>query len=159
MKPADYFSIGNGLAGVLAILFIRTGNIPYAAYALIVAVLFDYTDGFVAKRGKTTKFGMHLDSLADMISFGVAPVAIMYVVVVNTPFVIFSSLVFVAAGMYRLARFQTKKSYQGMPITLNGVFVPIILLIDTFHTTVVWYLPLYFCVAAILMVSTFKWNR
>ncbi|MDD9952920.1 MAG: CDP-alcohol phosphatidyltransferase family protein [Candidatus Woesearchaeota archaeon] len=153
MKPADYITLCNGMAGVLAILFIRTGNIPYAAGALIAAVLLDYADGFVAKKTKPTKFGMHLDALADMISFGVAPVAIMFVVVVNTWVVVLAGIVFVAAGMYRLARFQTKNSYQGMPITVNGVVVPLLLL------TNVSLLPLYFLLASCLMVSTFRWSR
>ncbi|HEV3219745.1 MAG TPA: CDP-diacylglycerol--serine O-phosphatidyltransferase [Candidatus Acidoferrales bacterium] len=78
----SFFTVGNLLCGYYAILAILTGgegHMDNAAKAIGVAILFDAFDGFVARlAGATSEFGKQFDSLADVISFGIAPAALAY---------------------------------------------------------------------------------
>ncbi len=123
------------LAGVLAIHW--APDHPYwACNAIIAAALCDMLDGRVARlMGATSRFGAHLDSLADMVSFGVAPAVLIYSsclaqpVTVDLWFLIPS--VFIAAGAVRLARFDTLAEqgltegpgFVGMPIPVGALLL------------------------------------
>jgi CDP-diacylglycerol--serine O-phosphatidyltransferase len=76
------FTVGNLLCGYYAIIAVLTGgeaHLDFAARALGVAIIFDTFDGFVARlTGTNSEFGKQLDSLADVISFGIAPAAVAY---------------------------------------------------------------------------------
>jgi CDP-diacylglycerol--serine O-phosphatidyltransferase len=76
------FTIGNLLCGFYAVLATLQGglaNLDYAARAVGFAILFDAIDGFVARITRTnTDFGKQFDSLADMVSFGIAPAVLAY---------------------------------------------------------------------------------
>ena len=76
------FTAGNLLCGYYAVLAVLAGGdvrLDYAARAIGVAFLFDSLDGFVARlTGTTGEFGKNFDSLADVISFGIAPAALAY---------------------------------------------------------------------------------
>lgn len=76
------FTAGNLLCGYYAVLAVLSGgdtHLDYAARAIGVAFLFDSLDGFVARlTGTTGEFGKNFDSLADVISFGIAPAALAY---------------------------------------------------------------------------------
>ncbi len=110
---ADVFTIANGFCGVAAIFvamrFLTTGarGYLYAAAALVpVAFVFDVLDGRIARwRHKASAMGRELDSLADVISFGVAPASIAFAAGVNSPFDALVLLYFVGCGLSRLARF------------------------------------------------------
>ena len=78
LKLADFFTIGNLIFGVLSIFYAILGLFTYAAIFLLIAVLFDFLDGKIARMSKKAteqgkQFGKQLDSLADIVSFGVAP--------------------------------------------------------------------------------------
>jgi hypothetical protein len=85
---ADWFTLGNAVSGTGAIFsamsYLRTGDaehIYFAAGLVFAALLFDIFDGRIARwRQKTSAMGRELDSLADVISFGVAPALIGYAV-------------------------------------------------------------------------------
>ena len=78
---ANILTAGNLLSGVVAILLALLGRIDLAPFAIVVGALFDFLDGFVARKMKTAgEIGKQLDSLADMVTFGVAPGIIMMVV-------------------------------------------------------------------------------
>ena len=78
---ANLFTSANLISGVLAVLLALMGRLDLAAYAIFAGAFFDFLDGFVARMMKTTgELGKQLDSLADMITFGVAPGVIMMVV-------------------------------------------------------------------------------
>ena len=67
-------SMGNLACGFGAIIFIMNGEMAYAAWLVIMAMIFDGLDGQVARLTKTTiTWGAHLDTLADMITFGFVP--------------------------------------------------------------------------------------
>ncbi len=69
----------NLAAGFLAVLFASRGNIVAASWIIVAAMLFDFLDGLSARMLKAySDFGKELDSLSDMVSFGVAPALIMY---------------------------------------------------------------------------------
>jgi CDP-diacylglycerol--serine O-phosphatidyltransferase len=113
------------LLGFYSILSTLKGNYVYAAWAILFATIFDGLDGWVARlTNSTTKFGIELDSLSDLVSFGVAPAVLMYKWAL-TPFGRFgwaAAFWFMACGALRLARYNVQmgstesKSFTGMPI-------------------------------------------
>ncbi len=69
----------NGIFGILAIILAFFGRLEMSAICLIIAMVFDFFDGFTARlMGITSPIGKDLDSLADMISFGLAPGMLMF---------------------------------------------------------------------------------
>lgn len=115
-----------------AIIFAINGDFMWAAGLVIAAAFFDGIDGRVARLTKTTtRFGLELDSLADVISFGVAPALLMYLWALTSygrvGWVI--AFVFVACGALRLARFNVQsgsidpKRFNGLPIPAAACMV------------------------------------
>lgn len=85
MKPVprivvpSFFTLMNLFSGFLAIINISEGKMEYAALLIVVAGLFDALDGFMARLSNATSdFGVELDSLSDVVSFGVAPGLLMW---------------------------------------------------------------------------------
>jgi CDP-diacylglycerol---serine O-phosphatidyltransferase len=119
------FTMGNVVCGFLALLSAFEGEITTACWLIILAAFLDGLDGKVARlSGSSSRFGVELDSLADFLSFGVAPAVIMYIVKLHSMgkwgWII--SIVYIMASAYRLARFnllaQTdeKKEFMGLPV-------------------------------------------
>ncbi len=105
------FTAGNLASGFISILLSINGNFDAAAWFIMLAILFDMTDGRVARLTKTmSKFGMEFDSLCDLVSFGVAPAVLMYQMVLNnmSNIGIAIALIFVIASAARLAKFNVK---------------------------------------------------
>ena len=77
---ANLFTAANMLSGLCAILFALSGRIDLAPFAIFAGALFDFLDGFIARKLKIAgEMGKQLDSLADMVTFGIAPGVIMFV--------------------------------------------------------------------------------
>lgn len=112
-------------SGFFAILSAINGHYVNAAWAIVLANIFDGLDGWIARLTNTsTRFGIELDSLSDLVAFGVAPSILMYKWALS-PFGRFGwavAFLFVACGALRLARFNIQtgspgsKSFKGMPI-------------------------------------------
>ena len=110
---ADWFTLGNAVCGTAAVFstisYVQTGAVRhvYFACALVLAALvFDIIDGRVARwREKSSSLGRELDSLADVISFGVAPAMIGYGLGMQGLFDRIILGFFVACGVSRLARY------------------------------------------------------
>jgi CDP-diacylglycerol--serine O-phosphatidyltransferase len=110
---ADFFTLANGSCGTAAIYFAMAHMREamtlrvYAAGALIgLALVFDVVDGRVARwRHHASPLGRELDSLADVISFGVAPACLAYAAGMNGTLDQLVLLYFVACGISRLARY------------------------------------------------------
>lgn len=111
---ADLLTLANGCCGVAAVFgainFVESSadaRLLYGAAALVpLALLFDVLDGRVARwRHQSSPLGRELDSLADLISFGVAPAAIAYAVGLRTPLDQVILTYFVICGLSRLARY------------------------------------------------------
>ncbi len=76
----------NLFSGCVGIVFAFQDNMIYAAYALFLAAIFDFFDGFASRvLHSFSGIGKDLDSLADMVSFGFFPVAIMYGLLIQSP--------------------------------------------------------------------------
>jgi len=122
------FTLGNILCGFLAINNVIEGSrasMVSAAWWIIIAGIFDALDGKVARITRTSsEFGIELDSIADVISFGVAPAVLIYNFMLyeagEIGYVV--AFLFLAAGAVRLARFNTqattggKSHFTGLPI-------------------------------------------
>jgi CDP-diacylglycerol--serine O-phosphatidyltransferase len=124
------FTMGNVVCGFLAILSAFEGNITTACWFIILAAFLDALDGRVARlSGGATQFGIELDSLADFLSFGVAPAVVVYATKLNAlgkwGWII--SIVYIMAAAYRLARFNLlaetdeKKDFLGLPVPAAAV--------------------------------------
>ncbi|HEU4626870.1 MAG TPA: CDP-diacylglycerol--serine O-phosphatidyltransferase [Steroidobacteraceae bacterium] len=110
---ADWFTLGNAVCGTGALFssmtYIETGEVEriYTACALIFAALvFDVLDGRIARwRQKSSAMGRELDSLADVISFGVAPAVLAYACGMRGFYDRVILAYFIACGVSRLARY------------------------------------------------------
>ena len=111
-------------SGFFAIILATQGQYAESAIAIFVAMLWDGLDGRVARLTNTqSAFGEQYDSMADMVSFGVAPALLMYFWLFEGVGKIgwIGAFVYVAAGALRLARFNTqigiedKRYFQGLP--------------------------------------------
>ena len=113
-------------SGFVSIIFSIKGDFNYAAWAIIVSMVMDMLDGRIARLANaTSRFGVEFDSLADLVSFGVAPALMMYQMILHTMnnHGIAIALFYVLAGALRLARFNVKssegessKDFVGLPI-------------------------------------------
>jgi CDP-diacylglycerol--serine O-phosphatidyltransferase len=147
----------NLISGMVAILFAISGEYQIACIFILVAVFFGFIDGKMAKyMKKVSVFGKELDSICDFVSFGVAPLVIAFQTTKNIGqgwiFAVIIYTIFLAAGALRVARFNLKEldHYEGLPISVNGIVVPVFYLVGL----TVWY-PFIFLVSAILMISAF----
>jgi CDP-diacylglycerol--serine O-phosphatidyltransferase len=140
---------GNLFCGCLAIVKVFEGDLVWATYLIGIAVILDFFDGFTARMlGVASPIGKDLDSLADMVTFGVAPGVILYKLIgfcfaldpcVNTyedylPY--FGFCISVFSGI-RLAKFNNdtrqSDSFIGVPTPTNAIMIASIVLILAFH--------------------------
>ncbi len=139
---ADVLTLGNGFAGAGSILalmqYIAEGEIKFLWLAIVlspIALFLDFADGRVARwRHRSSALGADLDSLADVISFGMAPAAIGFAVGLRTTLDVVVLLYFVGCGISRLARFNVTsaslsdesgkvKYFEGTPIPTSVLLV------------------------------------
>ncbi|MDA2927409.1 CDP-diacylglycerol--serine O-phosphatidyltransferase [Acidobacteria bacterium AH-259-G07] len=124
------FTVGTIFAGFYAVISTLNGHYESAAVAIGIAVVLDGLDGRVARLANATSdFGLQLDSLADVISFGIAPAILIYSWGLGEfgKFARFSTFVFLICGAMRLARFNVQlkdlKHFAGLPIPAGAGFV------------------------------------
>ncbi len=133
---ANLCSLAGLFSAVLAIYFAITNNFPAAMIGLVWAVFFDWTDGNIARRMKNRTdnqrmFGGQLDSLIDIVSFGVCPAVVLLSYGDFNPWFLPGAFIIVAAGVLRLSYFNvyglvSKASYQGLAIDNNGIFLALL---------------------------------
>ena len=145
---ADLFTLANGCCGTAAIFFAMDhvrytspGGIYGAGMLVVGALFFDVLDGRIARwRHKASAMGRELDSLADVISFGVAPACLAYAVGMTGMWDAFALLYFVACGISRLARYNVTADtlaassgkvpyFEGTPIPTSTVLVVLIVVL------------------------------
>lgn len=170
----------NLFCGSLSIMFAFQGNILLAAYLLLIAFHFDIFDGLSARMLKVSSdIGKELDSLADVISFGLAPAAILAIMLMSSLGIDELSLRSMEArdllslipfllpvfAAYRLARFNIRdsmlNSFEGMPTPANAIMVISVPLVANNHPgsfLVSWFespavIIAYSLIASVLMVS------
>lgn len=160
---------GNLVCGFFALLLVTQHRYTAAAIAIFVAMVMDALDGRVARLMKaTSQFGVEFDSLADVVSFCVAPAFLLYVFALSAlgrP-AWFGAFLFVICGALRLARFNVhtgladRRFFVGLPTpAAAGVVAAGVLLLD--DQSVARWVPVALAVGtyvvALLMVSTFRY--
>ena len=158
--------------GLTSIRFALDGRFEFAIVAIILAALIDGLDGRIARLIKgTSKVGKELDSLTDMISFGVAPAFIMYFWKLNTlgRFGWLVCLIYVICVALRLARFNVNSEqvpswrdnfFEGVPSPAGGILVltPLIFSLTNFNFFQINYeivVPAFFIITSLLLISKF----
>ncbi|MDQ3194581.1 MAG: CDP-diacylglycerol--serine O-phosphatidyltransferase [Bacteroidota bacterium] len=126
------FTILNAFCGFMSLINSARGDFTDAALFIIYASLFDAVDGFAARLTKSSsEFGVELDSLSDVISFGVAPSFLLYNIYLNELGdigIVLSSLIMVFAAL-RLARFNVqlvgfdKDKFNGLPAPMTSMTI------------------------------------
>jgi CDP-diacylglycerol--serine O-phosphatidyltransferase len=122
------FTVGNIFCGFYAIISTMHGNYDHAACAIGIAIVLDMLDGRIARlTNSATGFGLQLDSLADVISFGVAPATLALVwglSIIDQRLAWIAAFTFTICGAMRLARFNIQagnlKHFVGLPIPAGG---------------------------------------
>ena len=158
--------------GLTSIRFALDEKFEFAIIAIIFAALFDWLDGRIARLIKgTSEVGKELDSLADVISFGVAPAFIMYFWKLNElgRFGWLLCLIYVSCVALRLARFNVNSNqepswrdnfFEGVPSPAGGILVltPLIVSVTSFDYIALNYdiiVPACFIVISLLLISKF----
>jgi CDP-diacylglycerol--serine O-phosphatidyltransferase len=154
----NLLTAGNLVGGIFAIIFSLTGKIELAPYCILLSALFDFLDGFAARLLKVqNELGKQLDSLADMVTFGVAPGIMMFVLIleVNVDYYLshsqtihvsqihqvflnfgqYFALIIPVFALFRLAKFnldtRQSDSFIGLPtpaMTLYFAMLPLLLI-------------------------------
>jgi CDP-diacylglycerol--serine O-phosphatidyltransferase len=150
---SNFVTVLNIFFGSLAIINIFNGDYKAATILIFLAVLMDSMDGRVARKLHTTSdIGKELDSLCDLVSFGVAPAMLIYAQVFSEyPGVIglLTAILFIICGALRLARFNvlnTTDYFIGVPITAAGALMVITSILSV-------YLPYSVIILIMLLLS------
>ena len=156
----NFITSMNLVSGSLAVFLGIEGELGWAAFLIIAAAVFDFLDGMSAHLLKSySDIGKQLDSLADLVSFGLAPAAILMSMLqlsmfgINLPItsisasplqwiLLFSVVLIPVAGAFRLAKFNIDtrqgESFLGLPIPSNALFfASLALIIEFSHNPVI----------------------
>lgn len=167
----NIFTSLNIFCGFYAIISSMGGRFVEAATAILIAGLFDWLDGKIARATNTTsRFGVEYDSLADLVSFGVAPAVMMYLWALQPLGRIgwLAGFLFMVCGALRLARFNTQvgkissEHFVGLPIPagagMNAVTVLFFSRLGLQSSANHVYILVMVYILSFLMVSTIKYN-
>ena len=171
---------GNLICGCLGIIQALTGDLAWAAYFIWIAALLDFFDGFAARiLNVPSPIGKELDSLADVVSFGVLPGFIIFQLMNNyngfcsahgsnpINWLSYTAFIIPALSAYRLAKFnldtRQSDSFIGLPTPANAILIsafPLILMNDTFHVapilTNIKFLASFSLIISYILVSEIK---
>lgn len=180
------FTVGNLSAGFYSVISSVNYNFPTAAWSIIAALVLDILDGRIARwTNMDSRFGIELDSLADLVSFGIAPAVLMYQLVLKSwgkPGLIVA-LIFVIAGAFRLARFNVRTQddnlanylyFSGLPIPAGAsLLASFVILYEMFEQEITYktipllmnrmpvlikFIPLVMLILSYLMVSNLRYT-
>jgi len=127
------FTLTSVFMGLLSVVSAAEGNFRLSALTILFAILFDCLDGRVARLTKTqSDFGIQIDSLADVVSFGIAPAALVYMALLRGRIAIGTvdagllvAFLFLAAGTIRLARYNVDAARKSGPVKqFTGLPIP-----------------------------------
>ncbi|WP_318785711.1 CDP-diacylglycerol--serine O-phosphatidyltransferase [Methanimicrococcus hacksteinii] len=169
LKAPDFVSMINLIFGMAAIFFAFSGAFGAAAACLLIAAAADGVDGYVARKTSGGPLGEHIDSLVDVVSFGVAPAVIVYCMSENIISVVFVCF-YLICGILRLARYNAmphkKEEYAGIPITGAAValsmFVLILFNLEKTNFSIPYDIEIMFVfmfVLSLLMISTIPYSK
>ncbi|WP_096201354.1 CDP-diacylglycerol--serine O-phosphatidyltransferase [Bacillus sp. FJAT-45350] len=159
-QSANLLTIINLSFGAFAIIFVLQNDLRAALLLITLAAVFDRLDGMVARKLKiTSELGKQLDSLSDIISFGVAPAILLHQAILYEFGIAGSTfaIIFIVCGAIRLARFNVSEMhgyFVGLPITAAGCLLTLCYLLVGFIPDAVFMFIT--VILALLMISTFK---
>ena len=153
----------NLFAGSVSIVYAFNNQLEMAFYLILLAAVFDFFDGFVARLlNAQSEFGKELDSLADVISFGLAPAVIMFQFFQSNmevfgfeayPFLPYISFIIPVFSAFRLAKFnldtRQSESFLGLPTPANALFIGSYVFLPNFFN--IAHHPLFLTVLIIVM--------
>lgn len=176
----NLFTMGNLLLGFYSIILsLRSDSnqaiLKISAILIFLSVLFDGLDGFMARiLNAKSELGGQLDSLADLVTFGIAPSALFYMMFLNDlniklfsfqiPMGMILASFFPASVAFRLARFNvshSEDSFDGLPSPIGGLVIallPMIIYEIPLVIPNIFYVLLYIFISY-LMVSTIKYSK
>jgi len=169
----SFFTILNMFSGFMAILSAADRDYVSAAWLIVLAAIFDSLDGVMARLTKSSsEFGVELDSLSDLVSFGVAPSFLIYKLGLHVlgPIGTLSSAMVMVFGGLRLARFNVqlvgfdKEYFKGLPIPSTAITISSFVLLFYDRTFGVLapnaapFLPFIAIGLSLLMVSTVRYD-
>ncbi len=164
------FTTLNAFLGFWSVIQVTQENFLYAAWFIILAVLCDGMDGKLARLADAANpLGSEMDSLADLISFGVAPAFLVYHYRLSDLKLagVVISFLFVLGGIYRLARFnilqkgERSKGYSGLPIPVAAMLIAALIIIlyrfDMTLSVFMWILVLASLTLLMVSVVPYAW--
>lgn len=168
----NLLTTGNLFSGFYSIIAVLNTDYLVAAVAILVAMAFDVLDGKSARLTKTTsRFGVEYDSLADLVSFGLAPGLLIYAWALSSYGRVgwVAAFLFVVCGTLRLARYNVQvaslesRHFVGLPIPAAGAVIATLVVLDhhilQMGTEIRPLLILGFIyILAFLMVSNFRYR-
>ncbi|MGI6577374.1 MAG: CDP-alcohol phosphatidyltransferase family protein [Eubacteriales bacterium] len=167
-------TFANMAIGVFIVCFLMISqnsiyDVKLVCYMIYIAAIFDMLDGHLARYlNASSEMGKQLDSFADFITFGVAPVAIFISNTKTAPwYILLILLCYPLAGGFRLARYNLQKNcecFAGLPITAAGFIMNTTLLINRYlHSEITAEFTVLFLVLSlvlsVLMISKIRVNR
>ncbi|MBF0501586.1 MAG: CDP-diacylglycerol--serine O-phosphatidyltransferase [Candidatus Riflebacteria bacterium] len=171
------FTSGNLLCGFLSIILTSCEEYLLAGWMIILAVIFDILDGRIARlTSVTSRFGAELDSLADLVSFGVAPAFLVFrrymldrslsLLAASNLLGLFAAASFVLCGALRLARFNVtppsgKDVFTGLPIPAGAGILCTLTIFEmqyfNFMPIPNWAIPIVVGITSVLMICTIEY--
>jgi len=140
INPPTLLTLSGIILAVLGVSFsMNRGDLPLAAICLMMAGICDLFDGFVARKcdlpPEEQEYGIHIDTIADMASFGVAPALICMNLGLTSPVELLACVTYVCCAGTRLAYFNTIATktdgpvpfFTGLPVTYAAILFPVVL--------------------------------
>jgi CDP-diacylglycerol--serine O-phosphatidyltransferase len=162
------FTVANIFCGFLSVISTIRGQFERAALLILIAIIADILDGRIARlTGSTSSFGEAYDSLADVISFGVAPAILAFQWGLwQVPRIGISvAFLFLIAGSIRLARFSSRAhdthNFEGLPIPGGAGAIAMLVLVSPTPVQHQWFIPVvvgFVLCLSLLMVSTLPYR-
>ena len=123
------FTVGNLFCGYLALHYVFRGSFVPAAWLVVLGAVLDKLDGRIARAmGRDSRFGIELDSIVDVCTFGVVPAVMIYHSHLSSPWGVVIGFTYLVCGALRLARFnvlslndEKGEYYMGLPIPVAAI--------------------------------------
>lgn len=162
IKQQDVATLANLFFGIMALIFLSASYLLATAVLVLLSVIADGLDGYLARARGQGSLGFQLDSLADFVSFGLVPSLLAFYALRDAfgfPLVFFFlSFIYVGCGMIRLARYNTApqtRFFVGLPITAAGLIIALYVLTGFPSAGLVPIL----LVLSWLMISDFEYSK
>ncbi|MDY6864873.1 MAG: CDP-diacylglycerol--serine O-phosphatidyltransferase [Halobacteriota archaeon] len=161
----DLFTVVNALLGLTAVLMVLNGESSGAPILILLAVVVDGMDGFLARNVEDGRLGSDLDSFADLLSFGVAPVVLIYSLapwsIMIHLFTAFLSA-YLVCGILRLARYNVSERterFVGLPITAGGLCLATYIMAQPLLGISFLFVIVLLGIISVLMISNISYPR